>query len=387
MDHSQSPILEIIDPLNRTGKVPIPSELVFETQGKAEYLKLLEGGAPRKRDFSLCMLFQRAKCHAGPKCHQIHAPRDFISHLREQAGNRTCCKFHGDARSAEGHYESKVAQCPHLTMLVRKVNRGVNSSSSDAVSIASDRLARTGALETLLGNSTGQVAFSATQVCRLHQEEKCRFGKDCKNIHVCRELWRTIGELGSLATTTKVPKVHTQKSPPNRVRKPVEIRSPENSWSFAPATPSTQSRGGQTSPSVFCIDGKSSPTMEGACTEQGHCVVTSPTNQFSLTPQRCPSPTGPLLSKQCMDLSPNGSWGHKATWATTFSPLKADPAIQSSGEMYDCTFDGLAEALHFFPTVDTVPNEAAVALDTFTSMWQHLGPNFHNQRSTLCIFD
>ena len=60
-----------------------------------------------------------------------------------------------------------------------------------------ERLARTACLDKLLekkGDADRPLKFAASYVCRLHQEERCRYGHDCHHMHVCREFFQTRGD-------------------------------------------------------------------------------------------------------------------------------------------------------------------------------------------------
>jgi hypothetical protein len=163
--------IHVIDPLNRTGKVAIPSHLVSDTKGLEDY----RAAATRRenKDFSLCLLFQKGKCNAASRCHQVHACAEFVSELRRKAASaKCCCAEHGDLHS-EGY-----AAAPQVIRLIE------NDGASRSFPLSS--FARTSCLDNILRNVRGlEVKVPANKACRLHTQRRCKFGKDCKNVHLC----------------------------------------------------------------------------------------------------------------------------------------------------------------------------------------------------------
>jgi hypothetical protein len=123
---SEIKYMEVIDPANRTGKVSIPVDQVHSTAGKTAFLN---GSADR--DLSLCMLFQRGKCRAAAKCHQIHAERDYVTKLRTQAKESNCCIAHGDPRAKEDGFLEQLKQTKTF-VLTTNDEAQVNSGDSIA---------------------------------------------------------------------------------------------------------------------------------------------------------------------------------------------------------------------------------------------------------------
>eukprot|EP00331_Platyophrya_macrostoma_P028462 CAMPEP_0176444582 /NCGR_PEP_ID=MMETSP0127-20121128/23154_1 /TAXON_ID=938130 /ORGANISM="Platyophrya macrostoma, Strain WH" /LENGTH=358 /DNA_ID=CAMNT_0017830129 /DNA_START=5 /DNA_END=1077 /DNA_ORIENTATION=- len=177
----------IIDPLNRTGKVAVPFTYVQETKGFDEYraANVAAHQVGSTRDFSLCLLFHRGRCNAGARCHQIHVAPSFTDEVRQRAmSTRTCCAAHGDVHS------SKYVQLGDVTVTVSKP-AGLGSSSYSL-----EQFALTAGLEALLlkgaddmrhvRNGTKVVVrVFASRLCRLHLEKRCKFGRDCKHVHLC----------------------------------------------------------------------------------------------------------------------------------------------------------------------------------------------------------
>jgi len=162
--------LDVIDPCNRTGKISIPMQHVVGTKGVSDF-----HSNPAKRDgkeLSLCLLFQKGRCNAGSKCHQVHADPEFVTSLREKAlSAKNCCAAHGDVHST-----------------------GFSSVATTVTIYAGDdehcyslmSFARTAFLDGILRSAATKGARAPlSKVCRLHSQSRCKFGKDCKNIHLC----------------------------------------------------------------------------------------------------------------------------------------------------------------------------------------------------------
>jgi hypothetical protein len=169
-DVSSTAVLSVIDPQNRTGKIQIPLSHVFETKGKTEAIRV-----HNQKDLSLCLLFQNGKCNVGGKCHQIHADVEFVRKLRVIATqSSTCCAKHGDVQSKD------------LTANDRTVL--VTSPSGTHVPLPARSFAMTQGLTALLA-SRGNMTITLQRVCRLHQQNRCKYGRDCRHMHMCREAY------------------------------------------------------------------------------------------------------------------------------------------------------------------------------------------------------
>ena len=162
--------LDVIDPCNRTGKISIPMPHVVGTKGVSDF-----HSNPAKRDgkeLSLCLLYQKGRCNAGSKCHQVHADPEFVATLREKALSvKNCCAAHGDVHSTG----------------FATTNMTVAIYSGDDVQLYTlSSFARTSFLDGILRNASSKGARApASKICRLHAQSRCKFGKDCKNIHLC----------------------------------------------------------------------------------------------------------------------------------------------------------------------------------------------------------
>jgi hypothetical protein len=173
----------LIDPTNFGGKLRVPISKTFETKGRNDWLR-----GTLKKDLSLCCLFQKSKCHAGAKCHQVHADRNFIAELRSQCSQITsCCARCGDTATT----------FPAGVSLFNKLRAaGVTGLLVGDCHLPLDQAAFTigfGAHITAIGNLKSQIRndelmVNPSRVCRLHLRGGCKYGKDCKNIHLCSKL-------------------------------------------------------------------------------------------------------------------------------------------------------------------------------------------------------
>lgn len=168
-----SDFINVIDPQNRTGKIRIPSNLVFETKGKQEALRARQQQQGAPKDFSLCLLFQNGRCNVGSKCHQIHADCDFVRKLRTTASQcSTCCAEHGCPQSKEWESDSRTVV--------------YSTSTNIHVPLELKSFAVTQGLTAAMHSNKG-ITVLHTRICRLHQQNRCKYGRDCRHIHMCRD--------------------------------------------------------------------------------------------------------------------------------------------------------------------------------------------------------
>ena len=181
--------LSVIDPCNRTGKIAIPLCHVADTKGVqdyATYQQMVANGVPVPpsqvpKDLSLCLLFQNGRCNTAQRCNQVHAEPNYVAALRQQAmSSSTCCAHHGDVQSAG--LNEYPAGSPQATVVV------VDEQEERTYRVAS--FGRTSALDNAMRRAapTGQSPrVMASRICRLHRTGRCKFGRDCKNVHLCRD--------------------------------------------------------------------------------------------------------------------------------------------------------------------------------------------------------
>jgi hypothetical protein len=170
MTAASAACLEVIDPCNRTGKITVPLQYITETRGVNELARPADA-----KDMSLCLLFQKGRCNAGARCHQIHADPDFVTKLRAQAAaGSACCALHGDFNSAS--YLS-------AGLMVEVMTNGTSVRYSMLA------FGRTQTMDQLVATAGcagyNIIRVNSNKICRLHSQGRCKFGKDCKNIHMC----------------------------------------------------------------------------------------------------------------------------------------------------------------------------------------------------------
>ena len=176
----------IIDPAFRTGKLDIPIEKTTATKGRDEWLE----GKLRNRDLSLCCLFQKGRCHAQERCHQVHADRDYVTSLRDQQSSTvSCCRHcHDTASMTSAAMNFFAANMPTAAFV--NITFGENDEPNV---VAASRIAYTDGLIQQFRDhgckeENGTIGIPARRVCRLHAKGVCKYGKDCKNVHVCCQL-------------------------------------------------------------------------------------------------------------------------------------------------------------------------------------------------------
>lgn len=62
----------------------------------------------------------------------------------------------------------------------------------EPVQVAKERLAVTFFWHRFVTEYRGTLFFTAERVCQLFQKGRCKYGAECRNVHLCRELWREI---------------------------------------------------------------------------------------------------------------------------------------------------------------------------------------------------
>jgi hypothetical protein len=94
------------------------------------------------------------------------------------------------------------------------------------------------------------VTVAMSKVCRLHQEERCRFGRDCKNFHLCRDVYARL-QLAHINIKAAPPIPETAPCKPLTVDLPQAVApislqplaSPAVSTASSASQPSTPARG------------------------------------------------------------------------------------------------------------------------------------------------
>eukprot|EP00992_Anisonema_acinus_P007606 TRINITY_DN3501_c0_g1_i1.p1 TRINITY_DN3501_c0_g1~~TRINITY_DN3501_c0_g1_i1.p1 ORF type:complete len:332 (+),score=22.09 TRINITY_DN3501_c0_g1_i1:55-1050(+) len=184
------PCMYVLDPAGRSTGVYgiyIPWHSILETRALLQY-------ATSQKPPSLCMLFQAGHCHMGALCQQVHAEPGAVEQLRAQCSTQgTCCPEHGEGGAAFQRQNAPVVL--------------MTDKQSEPIPVRLSSLARTSCLEKVLRAKPGRTpSFARSQVCRLHQKFMCSYGKECRHIHVCRQLWASLqSDVQSIEKPSKVP--------------------------------------------------------------------------------------------------------------------------------------------------------------------------------------
>jgi len=157
---------------------------------------------------SLCCLFQRGRCSLQERCHQIHVDTQYMIAVRQQNAHVvSCCRRCKDTASLTTSAVSFFATYFDASRQTITVNVAPNCDRKVNI----DLLAFTTGLENWLcddvkGNASAVVP--TRKVCRLHLDSRCKYGKDCKYIHLCS----TLGE-SFLSADKPAPRVKTAEVP------------------------------------------------------------------------------------------------------------------------------------------------------------------------------
>eukprot|EP00906_Rhabdomonas_costata_P013032 RCo018738 len=195
--------IPVIDPdLKLHGRVWVPHTMVANTSGVERYR------AAHPYPPSLCILFQSGKCHAGSRCNQIHPDREYMSAVRALLNNTTasnCCQSHGDLASARPDFRTFCAALGTVEILTSA------DDPSAKISFPASLLGITAFWDKAMVSFTGGTGVTAVateplpavtgdtsnaprtlspgQICNLHQKRMCKYGVDCRHVHLCRDFW------------------------------------------------------------------------------------------------------------------------------------------------------------------------------------------------------
>jgi len=183
------------------GRLWVPLDYVYRTSGLVRYLNH-QPHAP-----SLCMLFQKGRCNSHENCNQIHVAQWFAGMMRralQATAVSSCCLVHGDPASNSNHT---------LGLPLQEVE--VRRDPLPPLTIYTDRIAVTLFWMRFLKHKKRALFFNMDRVCNLHQQNACKYGVECKNVHLCRELWEKIVYRGYLEPQTpSVPIDHMARGMP-----------------------------------------------------------------------------------------------------------------------------------------------------------------------------
>ena len=200
----------VVDPQRR--KLHIPFTAIQTT-------KALSG---RLKTPSLCLLFQSGRCRQGDNCYQVHVDPATVDRLRADVESLPCCcLLHGDCNC-------------HLVNPA--VYEGRSLCIAGQYNVPLSRVAYTAGLQRVLQEEAMSVMVNASVLCRLHdQPGGCRFGADCKFIHVCCSILKNeLAQVMSNATAASA-----SASPTQTQQQPQQQFPLQRLGSSAPGSPST----------------------------------------------------------------------------------------------------------------------------------------------------
>ena len=115
----------------------------------------------------LCESFRETgKCPVGAECPDIHVKAVELNGLKKRRLRTPCCAHHGD------RFESDLTT---VTLVV-------SEDTSTVRDVPLSRLAENDAIS----KTEKEKVFALTDVCRPHITGRCKYGKSCENLHVCR---------------------------------------------------------------------------------------------------------------------------------------------------------------------------------------------------------
>eukprot|EP00906_Rhabdomonas_costata_P004897 RCo007343 len=202
--------ISVIDPqLKQFGRLWLPIAKLLPTNGLARH----RSGHPYPP--SLCLLFQKQRCHAGEQCNQIHADVEFIAAARVALQGITysnCCHQHGDLPSTRRDFQG-LCQTMRVSFVAGDgVTKFPISSGEVAVTAFWTKwmAEHSAAMGSSAHRTTTEVTITPADICYLHQRSSCKYGVDCKHVHVCRATFAKIAmELGRCASCSNTTPIST----------------------------------------------------------------------------------------------------------------------------------------------------------------------------------
>mmetsp|Transcript_114800 Transcript_114800/g.199672 ORF Transcript_114800/g.199672 Transcript_114800/m.199672 type:complete len:542 (-) Transcript_114800:788-2413(-) len=180
--HPDAGAVPIIHPdFKALGRLWIPWQFVVRTSGLDRFLSN-HPHAP-----SLCVLFQNGRCNSRDKCNQIHVEVSFaalISQALHVNAVSNCCRMHGDLGSASRKNDI------FSTLKTNVIEIRMPDTSS--LTVSTERIAVTFFWNRFVKEKRRVLFFSPDRVCNLHQKNQCKYGVECKNVHVCRQFWSQV---------------------------------------------------------------------------------------------------------------------------------------------------------------------------------------------------
>lgn len=231
--------IPLIDPTGFGGLIQVPVTRTMETKGRMEFFK----GILRK-EVSLCCLYQRDRCHAAEKCHQIHVDNMFIKNVRAQNAHViSCCRACKDTASlsptAVTFFATHCENGASIKIVAPDGRYSLVQAENVAITIGLTQHA-----EQMRGATT-LTSIPAKKMCRLHLRGACKYGKDCKNVHLCSKL----GEAILVPTQSPAPSERSVCSSASTSRSPTPTPVPTTTTAARPVA-GIMDRNGSPAPCV-----------------------------------------------------------------------------------------------------------------------------------------
>eukprot|EP00668_Euglena_longa_P018993 GGOE01023669.1.p1 GENE.GGOE01023669.1~~GGOE01023669.1.p1 ORF type:complete len:543 (-),score=162.70 GGOE01023669.1:401-2029(-) len=156
------------------GRLWIALQWIYPTSGLNRFME------QHPHPPSLCMLFQRGRCNSHAACNQIHVDVRFAHAVAQALQNSTlsnCCKVHGDLPSNNS---------PNMVKLVDQEVL-IERDPLPPLRVPHDCIAMTMFWTRVPKHKRRPLVISAERICNLHQQFACKFGVECRNVHICRE--------------------------------------------------------------------------------------------------------------------------------------------------------------------------------------------------------
>ncbi|EPY29522.1 hypothetical protein STCU_04499 [Strigomonas culicis] len=175
-------------------RIPVPPSTICEvTQGIASYINDVVQSSKQPCSSSVCLLFsENGFCAAGRHCPSFHVSPDYLR-LSRALSQPLCCGLHNCYYTQE----MVLAKCaPHLLSQTYYLSLdGANYrhlAESPKVEISLLHLSLTVGLDTLPLKDGRRKISQRRRVCSLFLEGKCKWTKDCANIHICHSLYKLL---------------------------------------------------------------------------------------------------------------------------------------------------------------------------------------------------
>eukprot|EP00760_Papus_ankaliazontas_P027789 PhM_4_TR3446/c0_g1_i1/m.21938 len=202
--------ITVLDPQNKTNPMStVPLRLVYPTVGLTQYVADANDTTPKpgqpsnayRMHHKVCPNFGvDGGCADGSWCPHIHVESTFLEQTREVVGT-VCCGRHNccftralvkDPTCGGDNFVSLVQPnnaggAPAVKLALRRHGLTLETVPLDVVSVT---LSLPNLNATTTKDSGRLLLIDLDRdVCRLHQKNECRWGKECSRVHLCRDVY------------------------------------------------------------------------------------------------------------------------------------------------------------------------------------------------------